>query len=231
MERFIISEESCTIGFHEHVSLDLMKPISSQLNRHRLYHRELENPGDDRAVRKIIEQNLSLRIAFGWSFESTTMLEKVMQDCIEEVIPKYNTYVGNMCSDTRCDWLGFMPFDVFEREVYRYFSIYELIRFNNELVNFQEEVVQFISNHKIFRQHAIVRGQRFRFEYFKAARRDPVALSDAFLYYVDSVKATSLVGAVPRDILEEDIGCHFLYHPEVFFELLEFLILKGDICE
>lgn len=231
MERFVLSSESCIIGFHEHVALDLMKPISQQLNRHRLYHRGSGDLGDERAIKKIIEENASLRIAFGWSFESTTMFETVMKDCVREVIPKYNTSAGNMCSDTRCDWLGFMPFDVFEREVYRYLSIYDLILFNNELVDFQEEVIKFISNHKIFKQHAIVRGEQYRFDLFKASRKDSVALSDLFSYYVDAVKETSLVGGIPRDIVEQDIGCHYLYHPEVFFELLEFSILRGDICE
>jgi hypothetical protein len=208
-----------------------MSPFPGQLNRRRLYHRSIGDSGSEAVIKKIIEQNSSLRIAFGWSFESTTSFEEVMQDCVTHVIPKYNISAGNMCSDTRCDWLGFMPFNVFEQSVYEDLSLYNLILFNNEMIDYQIEVVTYVANHKLFRQHAIVRGHRYRYEYFKTIRKDNNRLSDMFMYYINAIKETSLVTSIPRDIVEQDIGCHFLYHPEVFFELLEFSILKGDICE
>jgi hypothetical protein len=152
-----------------------------------------------------------------------------MKDCIQTVIPKYNIMSGNMCSDLRCDWLGFMPFNAFEKEAYKDLSIYNLILFNNELIDFQEEVVKFVSDHKIFRQHAIVRDERYRFNLYKSIRKNPKELYSKFLYYVESLKETSLPGNIPREFIEQGIGCHYLYHPEIFFELLEFSILKGDI--
>jgi hypothetical protein len=159
------------------------------------------------------------------------MFEQVMAECVTKVIPKFNKLSGNMCSDNRCDWIGFLPFDAFERAAYEDLSVYNLILFNNELIDFQAAVVEFITNHVLYRQHSIVRNHRYRFDTFRNVRMDPVALSDLFSYYVQAVKDTSLVPSIPRDILEEQIGCHFLHCPGVFFEMLDFYKLKGEICE
>lgn len=230
MDRFILAS-TCPVGFHGHAIIDLQKPIVTQLNRRRLYPWSGSEVGDDRSIKKIIEQNASLRISFGWSFESTMMFEQIMSECINEIVPKFNESTGNMCSDNRCDWLGFLPFNAFERIVYEDLSLYSLILFNNELIDFQTAVVEFITGHTIYRQHAIVRDHRYRFHTFRNARLDPVALSDLFIYYIDAVRDTSLISRIPRDMIEEQIGCHFLYHPDVFFEMLNFHKLKGEISE
>lgn len=232
MDRFTLSKAStCPIGFHGHATIDLQKPIPPQLNRRRLYLRSGSEPGDDRHIKKIIEQNASLRVSFGWSFESTIMFEQVIAECIQEVIPKFNESTGSMCSDNRCDWIGFLPFNAFERDVYEELSLYSLVLFNNELIDFQIAVIEFITGHRIYKQHAIVRDHRYRFDTFRNIRLNPVALSELFSYYIQAVKDTSLVLHIPRDILEEQIGCHFLHYPDVFFEMLNFYKLKGEICE
>jgi hypothetical protein len=232
MERFTISKEPYTHGFENNITFDPLKPIDQQLNlRELIIRKSLDNQGDTNAIRSYVERHSSLRINFGWSFESTCMLEQVMQECIAEVAPHFNIAVGGIVSDTRCDWFGFLPLNIFERAAIEDLNLYSLILYNNELINYQQDVVKFVVNHKLFKQHSLIRNDRYRFKYFKAIRRDEAALAEAFLYYVDAVKDTSLVHTIPREILEEQIGCHYLHYPDKFFELLEFTKLKGELYE
>jgi hypothetical protein len=182
MDKFTIDEDSSSIGFHEHVVLNLYKSAEEQLRRRYLYSRSSQAKGNSSAIKKIIEQNSSLRIAFGWSFESMHVYKEMMEECIEEVAPRYNILTGNMMSDGRCDWLGFIPFNTFDKAAYEDLSLYSLILFNNELVDFQTDVVKFILHHKTFLQHSLMRNDDYRFNYFKERRKDPLALSDAFNY-------------------------------------------------
>ena len=126
--------------------------------------------------------------------------------------------------------LLFMPFNSFEIDEISRMSSYSLTLFNNELADFQNEVVQFIFNHKIFRQHAIMRNNAYRFEYFKKYRKDKDMLIESYQLYIDSFKDILLM-PVDRNILEEQIGCHFLSQPDTFFELLSMSILKGDVYD
>jgi len=232
MKRFVIGEDLCTIGFQEHVNLNILKPIEPQLNRRRLFIRSNSaDPGRPEAIKMIIDKNSSLRVNFGWSFETDGLFKEIMHDCEQEVLPNFNTAVGTMVSDLRCSWIGFVPLNIFERTYYDDMSLYSLILFNNDLIDFQIAVIKFISEHKIFKQHSMIRNDRYRFEYFKDCRNDPVRLADAFISYMESIRESSFLDRIPRDILEEQIGCHYLYHPDVFFELLEFSKLKGEIYE
>jgi len=231
MEKFTISKDSCSIGFHEHVTLNLYKSAEEQLRRRYLYSRSGESRGNPASIKKIIEQNSSLRVAFGWSFESMHAYSTMMNECIEEITPRYNIFTGNMMTDGRCDWLGFIPFNTFEKEAYEDMSLYSLLIFNNELVEFQTDVVKFILQHEIFLQHSLMRNDDYRFNYFKARRKDPVALGDAFNYYLECVKGTSGIDRLPRRLIEEYIGCHYLHHPDLFFELVDFYKLKGNLYD
>ncbi len=227
--QFTISDTTSTFGFHGHVSLNPLKPITDQLNRKALYHRRSADKGDPIKLQKIIEENSSLRIDFGWSFESPVMFETIMAECIEKIAPKYNIGVSNLVSDGRCSWLGFLPANIFERMVYENLSTYGLVIFNNEVVSFQEEVVEYIINHKIYKQHSLTRNDRYRFEYLKSIRQDKNALEDVYWQYINAIKDTIQIKCIPRDIIEEDLGCHFLHHPDLFFELIAFTKLKGEI--
>jgi hypothetical protein len=231
VDRFNITTETCTIGFQEHILINLLRPIPDQLQRRYLYNRSGPDKGNPEKLKKIIERNSSLRIDFGWSFESSTHYEQIMKECIEEVIPKFNVGVSRMVSDLRCSWLGFIPLNTFEKIVYEDLSLYGLIIFNNDLVNFQTEVIKFITEHQSYRQHALLRNERYRFQYFKDIRKDPDALEAAYQHYMNAVTDVCMISSLPRDIVELEIGCHFLYHPDLFFELLEFSILKGTIHE
>lgn len=231
MKKFTITTESCATGFFEHVTLDLSNPIEDQLRRRYLYVRRGSDLGSPRELIKIIEQNSSLRISFGWSFESAEAYKLMMNECLEKLILNYSVSSVHMTSDSRCNWLGFLPYDCFEKELLSEFSIYSLIEFNNELVRFQTDVVKFISTHKSFLQHSIIRNNEYRFKYYKDRRKDPVALSEAFQFYIESVKDTTGINSVPRSFVEEFIGCHFLHHPDTFFELVEFFMLKGNIYD
>jgi hypothetical protein len=229
MTTFSISDETCTFGFHNHITLDPLKTLSDQLGRRKLVHRQSADLGNPLKLQKIIENNSSLRVDFGWSFESGTQLETIMEECIEHVAPKYNIGVSNMVTDLRCSWIGFMPLNIFEKTVYEDLSIYGLILFNNEVISFQEEVLTYISNHKVYKQHQLTRNDRYRFNYLKSIRQDENALADAYWLYITAIKETIQIPQIPRDIIEEDLGCHFLYHPELFFELITITKLKGEL--
>lgn len=229
MAQFYISDETCTFGFHDHVSLDPLRSVSEQLNRKRLFHRRTGDCGNPFSIQKIIEQNSSLRVDFGWSFESDGMFRTILSECLDKIAPKYNVGMINMTSDMRCSWLGFMPFDVFERSVYEDLSVYGMILFNNEVIAFEEEVVEYVVNHKVYKQHSLTRNDRYRFEYLKSIRQDPDALEDAYWQYLNAIHDIVQIQEIPRDIIEEDLGCHFLYHPTLFFELLSITKLKGEL--
>ncbi|HEY6435262.1 MAG TPA: hypothetical protein VIY47_01615, partial [Ignavibacteriaceae bacterium] len=227
--RFSISIEPWIQGFRDHIRLNPLLPLEFQLKRKYLFWREqAEDKGDITELKKVIEHNSSLRIDFGWSFESAHLYEKLMEDCLREIAPNFNIVAGQLISDTTCSWLGFIPYNVFERMAYEDLNLNELIIFNNEMLNFQKEVIQFICNHKIYKQHAILRDDRYRFDLFKQFRNDPDKLAEGYRYYLDSINDICVVSSLPRDLLEEDIGVHFLREPELFFGLLEFSILKGE---
>lgn len=232
MNRFTITEDSCTTGFHEHVTLDPLKPVVDQLRRRKLHFRSGSDQGNPRKMLNIIAENSSLRIAFGWSFESIYIYSKIMKECIEAIEPQHNIFT--MTSDSRCDWLGFMPFNIFQRAEYEDLDVRNLIAFNNDLIDFQVDVLSFLLQNKIFLQHSLMRNNDYRFNYFKARRTDRTALSDAFGYYLECAAADCGVESIeglPLKLIEEDIGCHYLRHPDLFFELLSFHVLKGNIYE
>jgi hypothetical protein len=65
----------------------------------------------------------------------------------------------------------------------------------------------------------------------KSLRKDPIALENMFDFYITATKETSLLLQIPKDLLEEQLGCHFLHYADLFFELLAFSTLKGDLYE
>jgi len=229
VKHFIIENETCTIGFQQHVVIDLQRSAEDQLLRRKLQFRSSGNQGDIKVLRNIIERNASLRVEFGWSFESAWHYNKIMDECLEVVLPKYNVGVNPMVSDLRCSWLGFVPYNIFEKDVFYDLSPASLIIFNNDLVDYQTDVVRFISNHEIFKQHSLLRDDRHRFDFFKSRRKNRDQLADAFDLYVDAVRDVCGLEVLSQDLIDEQIGCHFVYNSELYFELLNFYKLKGLI--
>lgn len=228
MTSFEITNDTCTIGFQTHANLDPYLPIQFQIGGTVLTG--YENL-DVSQIATIIQKNSSLHVSFGWSFESGVVFDQMMKECIDQMNLKYELYMGKMTTDLRCSWIGFIPFNTFEKDMYSQLSKDELTEFNNELVAFQTDVITFISKHPIFLQHSLLRNNEYRFQYYKLIRRQPLALSEAFQYYIDAVRETTGLDVLPRYMIEEQIGCHYLYHPDIFFEMLEFHKLKGVIYE
>lgn len=229
MSLFTITTDTNTFGFGRHIYLDIANPIDFQLGRHRLSIADI--PLSSNELKRVIDKNSSLRIYFGWSFEAAYQYEEMMNECLTTLAPKYSIDIIKMTTDMRCDWLGFMPFNVFERTVYEDLSHHGLIIFNNDLIDFQIAVVEFISKNKWFLQHSITRNKEYRFNEFKLARNNPDKLYELFHYIITSLQNISKLEGVSRQYIEELIGCHYLYHPDIFFELLEFYKLKGQIYE
>ena len=230
MKQFIILTEPCTIGFYKHIYLNLLDSGIEENNKKRI-NLEKSRYITSNELKRIIDNTASLRVDFGWSFENERQYKQIMNECLEKVVSKYDFSPTNLISDMRCSWIGFVPYNTFEKKIYEDLSLYALIYFNNKLVDFQNEVMQFIINHRIFLQHSILRNDLYRFEKFKKIRKNKEALVDAYHFYIEACKDVSYVSAMPRDILEEQIGCHFLYYPDLFFELLEISVLKGEIYE
>lgn len=229
MERFSILTESSTTGYHEHLRLDSHNSIDSLLA-----HRKIVVQGaiTRNELKTLLKQNSSLRVGIGWSFESIHHFFKIMKECEGQVMSKYPTLSNYLIeSDTRCDWFGFSKFNTFDEIFYQDFTADGLLKYNTLLLDFQESVIRFVVNHEIYRYHAILRDDRYRFEHYKKMRRNPSALEDGFRYYITAIREISGLSAVPREFIEEYLGCHYLHHPEVFFELLDFHTLKGDIYE
>lgn len=218
-------------GFHEHCLLNIDSPIEPQLRRRRLDARQplsLDPYDNHYQIKRVISENSSLRINFGWSFEALKHLHEMMNECVELITPKYNEHVGNIITDRQCSWVGFMPFNIFDKATYDDLSTYSLVEFNNEMINFQVEVVKFIANHRRVRYHALLQNDRYRFNFYKPKRKNVDELILGFHFFIEAIRADD-IDIIPIELIEDSIGCHFLYHPELFFELMNFYILKGVI--
>jgi len=230
---FTVSSDASKIGFQEHVILDMNKPIEMQLHRRVVTHHSfLGMSSQYDVIRSIIHWNSSLRIGFGWSFETEGDLQVIIKDCQAAIKPPFAGNLIALVTDLRHDWIGFVPFNTFDKLFYEDLCLEDLVYFNNALIKYQTDVVKFITEHRRYQVHLITRDEHYRFAYFKRNRKDPVALSECFQYYMEAVAdAVGVAAPVPRDLVEGMVGCHFLYHPDLFFELLQFYTLKGQIHE
>jgi hypothetical protein len=230
VKKFTITDDARIIGFQQHIVFAPLSPVEIQLHRLRLSIEE-DVDSSHETLKHVITYNASLRVDFGWSFESSHHFDTIMSECVKEVIPKFNIATGLMTTDLTCCWIGFVPHNSYDTEVYKDLSQYKLILYNNELIDFQIDIITFIVNHPIFLQHAILRDERYRFDYFKRLRKNRSGLAEAYQYYMNATHEIPRWSGIPRDIIEEQIGCHFLYEPDLFFELVSFSKLKGEIYE
>lgn len=232
LERFTYLEESYKVGFQNYVRLNILEPIESQLElRELVIRKHIETKGDVKAIRSFVEKNSSLKIDFGFSFTTFAAYKQMMRECIAEVAPKYNVATGTLIGDADCNWFGFQPLNIFEQAAIEDLDIDSLILYNNELIRFQVDVVTFVANHPFYKQHSLALNDTYRFKYFKALRRDEGIICSAFWEYMDAFVTVRGVSGIHRDRLEKEIGCHFLYYPDKFFEMMEFLKLKGELYE
>lgn len=229
--KFEITKETSIVGFHTHVTVDLFKPVEPQLQRQKLHLRSGAEKGDPVAIRKIIDNNSSLRVGFGWSFESERQLSDMMEECLYELCNNFNSSMPKIVSDMRGDWIGFMPYNAFEQYDIEQLSVYGMILFNNELINFQTDVVKFITQHRLYRQHALTRDRIYRYAYLRSIRKSADDLEESFHSFIAALKETTGLSKFSQSYIEESIGVHFIYHPELFFELIDFYTLKGMIYE
>jgi hypothetical protein len=223
--------ETCTAGFRIHVNLNPLVEVDPQLERRTLYQRSTTDQGLSSSLKSFIDNNSSLRIGFGWSFESINVMKAMIDECLQSLESSYGDLQCNLVTDMRGDWFAFMPYNTFERVIFEKLDNYELIAFNNHLCNFQIDMVKAVRGHKIYQQHLILKDTDYRYDLFKNARKNPDALSELFHTVIESLEGTLGVVTYPRQIIEEMVGCHFLYHPDTFFEILEFYKLKGMIYE
>lgn len=236
MKNFTISPEVWAQGFQAYSSLNPDLPIEPQLRRQRIQqiaYSSIEyehNNNNLNGIKRVIEWNSSLRVSLGWRMSSASLTD-VIFECTEtaESSPRFN--IIEIVSDLRCDWIGFLGFNTFDKLNFETLSKTELIDFNNEIIDYQVDVLTNLSKHPVYRSYRIVRDLEYRYNYFKAIRKNPIALGHAFQYYIDALMVTSELNTIAADVIEEMIGHHYLYYPEVFFESLNFNILRGSIYE
>lgn len=224
--RFVIDKHGAEVGFSRFLSLDPDKPVAKQTILSEL---DCVDRYQERFLKETIKHNVSFRVDFGWGFETAYFFRDMMDECIEAITPNYNPNVGEMITDERLSWLGFMPFNAFSGICLDRMTPIELAYFSDEVLMFQRHVLEFIVSHRTYRDHAILRDNKHRFRRFKNERKDPDALSDLFHYYIESLDNVSSNKNYSRDAIEEAIGMHYLNYPDIFFELLEFYTLKGII--
>lgn len=197
--------------------------------RPELYRDTVSNTATVVEALKTIRNNSSLRLNFYWSFESMGMLESVITDCLNIIKPPLAPEYCSMISDPGCNWIGFKKYNDFTCLRLQETVPDHLVEFNETLVEYQSDVAQFISNHCLFKQHEIIRDDVYRYNTFSALKDDREQLYDAFQYTMESLLNTSGVSPIPLSIVEAMIGCHYLRHPDIFFELVDFNILQGNI--
>lgn len=227
--RFTITNTPCITGFNNHVTLDASKPIETQLTHQLITYNDIINGLTVQQAKDRINWNSSYRVSFGWAFESATLLSETVNDALSHVLPMYNSFLGYITSDQCGNWIGFLPFNAFEREAFDNLSLYELAMFNNNLIEYQAGIVKQIVNNKCFQQHALLRDADYRYSYCKKFHHSPDNLENLYHYYVNALSDTLGVALVTERKIYEDIGCHYLHYPAVFFECLMFYKLKGVI--
>ena len=132
---FEILIESKAIGFQEHYTMNPVKSIKDTLQRRVLHHRADRESESNRAeLKKIIDTTASLRVGFGWSFEDISTFTQLINKCMAESASNFNIGLNGLVSDLSGDWIGFRPYNVFERAIFEDLSTYGLIIFNNELI-------------------------------------------------------------------------------------------------
>lgn len=229
--KFELLDDAKSVKFNEHYQLNPVKSVFKTLNRRRLVHRVNPTYSDNRVLRKIIEDTASLRVSFGWCFENSTQFTCMMKECIDTVVCNHAYGMNGIVSDITCDWFGFKPYNVFECVVFEDLSTYGLIIFNNELVNYQISILNSIQSHPLYLGHAMIKDDSYRFNYFKSIRKDPERLADSFHYVMSAINNVNGLQSIPRTFIEEMLGCHFLYYPDVFFEILDFYLLSGKLYD
>lgn len=230
-KKFELIENANAIGFAEHYRLNPIKSIIDTLPRRRLYNRANDVGSDNSALRRIIERTASLRVGFGWSFEDHTKFTEMMLECIKVASENHAVGMNGVVADMTCEWFGFKPYNVFERVVFEDLTTHGLIIFNNELINYQISVLTLIQCHPLYLGHAFLRDDQYRFDFFKSIRNNPEKLLDTFHYFISTINNISGIKTIPRSLVEEMIGCHYLHYPDIFFEALGFHLLSGKIYE
>ncbi len=230
-KRFRTVENGATATFTVRVpDIDPCEPIAGQICRRALkYVQGLSGDNERNEILQLLEWNSSLGVWFQWSFRQDEF-SKILSECEASVKPEFTGNIASVYSDNSCSWIGFLQFDTFDRLYYQDLCIEDLIDFNNRLIRYQTAVVEFITSHPLYKQYGIVYNDTYRYRHFKQLRKDPVALSGAFQYYIDSLLQIGFA-KVSVDTIDVDIGCHYLYHPDVYFELLDFNKLKGTVSE
>ena len=174
-----------------------------------------------------IRKASSLYVEIGWSFESAEDMTDIFTDCQIDCMSKFGSHLGDIVTDNRCSWFGFVPLDPITSNWLTLFTISELNYYYNCMVAYQTAVIEYIQGHQKFFKYALTRDDDFRFAYMKAQRNHTDQLIDTFWLYVNAKIEINKIPYVFRDIVEIQIGCHYMKCGTEFIQQLEILQLKG----
>lgn len=220
-----------SIDFKTFVSVDLRTTINTEqlIERRTLgVFLDLYETGDS-ALLRVLHQNSGLHVGFDWSFENTDLLNRVVEDCVNAVTLSGLILMQEIVTDFRADWIGFMPIDMEHTMRYSVYTVGEAISMNHNIVRFQYEFLQNLYKHPLAQQNCLLNDRDYRYWYFKQRTGNTDQLIEAYHYYMQGIHTILGISRISRDIVNMDIGCHYLSNPELFEELLNFSKLKGEI--
>lgn len=168
-------------------------------------------------------------INFQYVFECTDdELEAIMSD-VNVPKPVHNELILNFYSDKSWDSIYIETFNGTVSDIINY-SPAILKSIYDEMIEYQRNIINQIINHAIFKRNALIFYEPYRHDRFLNIRNNTESLCDLARYYIESMHSTYNVFAT-EEIIEKEIGYHFLKFPDLYFELITFYKLKGMIHE
>lgn len=225
MGKLIIAEDRFDEShFCRYHSINLLK--IAKFDWHPILHHNNLNTKED--LVRSIRQFSGLYIDFGWAFETPDDIELIFNDFLDNYYKsKYD--FGDIFTDHRCSWFGFEPLWPINTSYLDDMSLEELNTYQEQLVDYQIDVITHVQNHPLIFKYFLTRDSEFRFDYLKSKRENIDELTNGFWEYVTASMEISRFPYVFKDILEKEIGCHFIDHSSIYHELLLVLKLKGQI--
>lgn len=171
-----------------------------------------------------IQFNESLSFGFGFSVKPSNILEKIVSECLEKI--SNISFSGIIVSGRHCSSINFVPA---KDNNFMHLSLAELIDYHKDLIKFQITFIKLLTEHSLFIQSGLFRCNEYRFRAFKDIRNNRSKLIDLYNLYINAGTDLKTFSANDKDIVESEIGCHFLGDPSLFYELINFSILQGKI--
>jgi hypothetical protein len=218
------------------ITYDYRQPVGLQLHRRRVHHNLYLSDEQAPELLEIACNNSSLMIDLGYAAFKEAAVQTELTQIIKEVDHHGIGLTVPVTTNSDCTFLTFHELDMHTMADLNCSRIEDLTLFNNRLIDYQTSLIERVVQQPVFTRNLLVYNSDYRFGVFKAARECPDQLSELFQTYIDCllearVPMAPLTAVVPMWMVEQEIGCHFLGKPGLFYELVGFNVLKGNINE